>query len=73
MKIVRPSQSTADAIPQLQPAFAEIVSDCFPILHFRSDEIRILDSVRPRDLIRVYDEAGKVIETHEHTSEFKEP
>jgi hypothetical protein len=24
-------------------------------------------------LIRVYDEAGSVIETHEHTGEFKQP
>ena len=24
-------------------------------------------------VIRVYDEAGKVIETHEHAGEFKEP
>ena len=24
-------------------------------------------------VIRVYDEAGNVIETHEHTGEFKEP
>ena len=26
-----------------------------------------------RVLIRVYDEAGNVIETHEHAGEFKEP
>jgi len=26
-----------------------------------------------RAVIRVYDEAGNVIETHEHTGEFKEP
>jgi hypothetical protein len=30
--------------------------------------------VIPHDLvIRVYDDAGNVIETHEHTGEFKEP
>ena len=29
---------------------------------------------RSRDaVIRVYDEAGDVIETHEHTGDFKEP
>ncbi len=29
---------------------------------------------RSRDaVIRVYDEAGNVIQTHEHTGEFKEP
>jgi hypothetical protein len=27
---------------------------------------------RPELLIRVYDEAGNVIETHEHASQFKE-
>jgi len=26
-----------------------------------------------RAVIRVYDEAGNVIDTHEHTGEFKEP
>ena len=26
-----------------------------------------------RTLIRVYDEAGNLIETHEHTGEFREP
>jgi hypothetical protein len=26
-----------------------------------------------RAVIRVYDEAGKVIETHEHADDFKEP
>jgi hypothetical protein len=52
---------------------------------FRSGEIRILDSIGnverviPFDeriescdaVIRVYDEAGNVIETHEHAGEFK--
>jgi hypothetical protein len=49
--------------------------------------IRILDSTRMSNaqlrlaarieifdaMIRVYDQAGNVIETHEHTGEFKEP
>ena len=30
-KSVRPSESTAETQPQLQPGFAEIVSDYFPI------------------------------------------
>ena len=38
--------------------FAEIVSDDFPILH--------------ATIMRVYDEAGNVIETQEHAGEFKE-
>ena len=31
------------------------------------------DSRSADAVIRVYDEAGKVIETHEHAGEFKEP
>jgi hypothetical protein len=37
------------------------------------DEARIVRSCRSHDaVIRVYDEAGNVIETHEYTSDFKE-
>jgi hypothetical protein len=43
-KLVRPSESRTEPQPQLQPAFAEIVSD----------------------------EAGNVIETHEHKGDFKD-
>jgi len=38
---------------------AEIISDDFPIFHAA--------------IIRVYDAAGHVIETHEHAGEFKAP
>ena len=33
IQIVRPLQSTAETQPQLQPAFAQIVSNYLPLLH----------------------------------------
>jgi hypothetical protein len=37
------------------------------------DEYAKFRSRSHRAVIRVYDESGKVIETHEHAGEFKEP
>ena len=34
---------------------------------------KIISTTRINAVIRVYDEAGKVIETHEHKGQFREP
>ena len=39
----------------------------------RDHEVRAPDTKRAARPIRVYDDAGNVIETHEHACEFKEP
>src|SRR4030095_11753731 len=45
-----------------------------PILDQRPSRIRkVLQSCSHDAVIRVYDDAGNVIETHEHAGEFKEP
>ena len=56
-----------------------------PICHDLAQRMRILSSrvlpnfhvgsrlIRMRAVVRVYDEAGNVIETHEHKGEFNEP
>ena len=59
IQIVRPSQPSAETQPQLQPALLRLSA---MISYSRS-----LDAV-----IRVYDDAGNVIQTHEHKGEFKE-
>jgi hypothetical protein len=57
----------SDALPFGRPWYAEpdAISDAIDYAKFRS---RSHDAV-----IRVYDAAGNVIETHEHAGEFKEP
>jgi hypothetical protein len=51
--------------------FSWIVSDLFESCHQRRDIAKFFS--RSHDaVIRVYDEAGNVIETHEHADEFKE-
>jgi hypothetical protein len=87
IQIVRPLESKADLAAPTPTGFAEIVSDHLPItLHAaafclfcarhsnRRNEIghakfysRSHDAV-----IRVYDAAGNVIETHEHPGDFEE-
>ena|SRR5207247_7514882 len=44
IQIVRPLESTPETQPQLQPALLRLSAMIFPVLHFRSGEIRILDS-----------------------------
>jgi hypothetical protein len=57
----------SDALPfgRLWYGEPDAISNAIGYANFRS---RSHDSV-----IRVYDEAGNMIETHEHTGEFKEP
>ena len=52
--------------------FAEIVSDDFPVLHAADSAAFLHYSCSHGAVIRVYDEAGNVIETHEHRGDFKE-
>ena len=60
IQIVCPLESIADSTAPTPTGFAEIVSDDFP-------------NTARAAVIRVYDEAGNVIETHEHAGESKEP
>jgi hypothetical protein len=60
IQIVRRLESTAAMQPQLHPA---LLRSSAMISYSRSHDA----------VIRVYDVAGNVIETHEHAGEFKEP
>jgi hypothetical protein len=59
MKIVRPLELIAETQPQLQPALLRLSA---MISYSRSHDA----------VIRVYDEAGNVLETHDHAGDFKE-
>ena len=45
---------------RMKPPLLRVVSDDFPLLHAMA-------------IMRVYDDAGKVIEAHKHAGDFKEP
>jgi hypothetical protein len=62
-----PEYLISDALPFGRLSYGEpdAISNAIDYAKFRS---------RSRDaVIRVYDEVGKVIQTHEHKSDFKEP
>ena len=63
-------------------AGVDLISDALPFCHLRYDGPNAISNAigyaehrsRSHDaaVIRVYDESGNVIETHEHEGEFKE-
>jgi len=58
IQIVRPLESIAETQPRLQPALLRLSATISQSLHAA--------------IVRVYDSAGNVIETHEHAGDFKE-
>jgi hypothetical protein len=64
------------AVSRIRSAAVKIFCDLFTrLIYGNPDAIRYAKFyIRSHNaVIRVYDEAGNVIETHEHTGEFKEP
>jgi hypothetical protein len=70
-----------EARPRKDKRGVALNSDALPFGHLYDDPNAIRNAIhyaefynRSQDVvIRVYDEAGNVIETHEHKGDFKEP
>ena len=82
MNVASPMQSMPhvyEVRPRKDRRGVDLISDVLPLgrLWYDTPDNAIgyaMHSSRSHDaVIRVYDEAGDVIETHEHKGEFKEP
>jgi hypothetical protein len=72
------SQHAYEIRPRKDHRGVDLISDALPFARLRYVEVGdAIEYAKHRSrshhaVIRVYDEAGNVIETHEHASEFKE-
>jgi hypothetical protein len=72
------SQHAYEVRPRKDHRGTDLISDMLPFGRLWYGEPNAIgyaehDSRSNDAVIRVYDEAGKVIETHEHKGDFKEP
>ena len=72
------SQHIYEVRPRKDHRGVDLISDVLPFGRLWYGEPNAIGFAKHRSrshdaVIRVYDEAGNVIETHEHTGDFKEP
>ena len=80
--MITTSQHTSEVRPRTEHRGVDLISDALPFGRLWYDEPNAISNAigyaehrsRSHDpVIRVYDEAGNVIETHEHAGDFKGP